>query len=63
MNGTVKFFNQQKGFGFIASDDGKDYFFHISDVVNQDILEQNETVEFDITTGDRGQKAINVARC
>ncbi len=63
MNGSVKFYNEKKGFGFIAGEDGKDYFFHVSNVVNQEVLGQNDSVEFDITTGDRGQKAINVERC
>ena len=62
MNGTVKFFNERKGFGFIAGEDGKDYFVHISDIDNQEILTDNENVEFDITTGDRGEKAVNVKR-
>jgi CspA family cold shock protein len=62
MNGKVKFFNDQKGFGFIAGDDGKDYFFHHSSVPVGVRLADNEAVTFDVTDGDRGPKAINVTK-
>lgn len=62
MNGTVKFFNDSKGFGFITPDNGNDLFFHISDVENQEELKDGEAVSFDTTAGDRGEKAINVRR-
>jgi len=62
MNGTVKFFNDQKGFGFITPENGNDLFFHITDVDNQEELKDGEAVEFDTTQGDRGLKAINVKR-
>ena len=62
MKGNVKFFNEQKGFGFIAAEDGKDYFVHISDVDNQEVLNQNDEVTFDTEQGDRGVKAVRVSK-
>lgn len=60
MNGTVKFFNVEKGFGFIAGEDGKDYFAHVSAVPTGITLKEGDAVTFDITQGDRGPKAANV---
>ena len=62
MKGNVKFFNQSKGFGFIAGEDGKDYFVHISNVENGEILKENEAVLFDVEEGDRGKKAVRVSK-
>lgn len=62
MNGTVKFFNENKGFGFITTEEGKDLFFHITDVDNQEVLSDNEAVTFDVANGDRGQKAVKVSK-
>ena len=61
MNGRVKFFNEGKGFGFIAADDGKDYFVHISGVEDGNPLEQDAEVSFSVEEGSRGPKAVNVA--
>jgi len=62
MNGTVKFFNDQKGFGFITPENGNDLFFHITDVDNQEELKDGEAVSFETANGDRGLKAVNVRR-
>ena len=60
--GTVKFFNAEKGFGFIKPDDGaKDVFVHKTGIVNGPITE-GETVEFEIGEGQKGPCAINVSR-
>jgi len=60
MKGTVKFFNRSKGYGFIASDDGKEYFVHQSGIQEGVTLQENDTVTFDVEQGDRGPKAVNV---
>jgi len=62
MKGTVKFFNAMKGFGFIAADDGKEYFVHKSALGEGVTLNENDTVEFDVEEGDRGPKAVNVKK-
>lgn len=57
--GTVKFFNESKGFGFIKPDDGgKDLFVHRSGLVDQ--INENDRVSFDIEQGAKGPNAINV---
>ena len=62
MNGKVKFYNEKKGFGFIAAEDGKEYFVHITGL-NQGVnLRDNDDVTFDVAEGDRGPKAVNVSR-
>ena len=60
MNGRVKFFNYDKGFGFIIGEDNKDYFVHKSQVAEGSVLEQDTKVSFDSVKGDRGWKAENV---
>ena len=60
MKGTVKFFNQGKHFGFIAGDDGKEYFVHSSGLKEGVSIRDNDSVEFDSEQGDRGLKAVNV---
>ena len=62
MNGTVKFFNEMKGFGFIAADDGKEFFVHQSALEEGVTLRENDAVTFDVEEGDRGPKAVNVKR-
>jgi cold shock protein len=62
MKGTVKFFNEGKGFGFIAGEDGKDFFVHKSSVEEGVTLQENDKVTFDIEQGDRGPKAGNVKK-
>ena len=61
--GTVKWFKEEKGFGFIALEDsGDDVFVHYSAIQSQGqkILEENQKVEFDITQGPKGPQAENV---
>ena len=60
MNGTVKFFNAGKGFGFIAAEDGKEYFVHQSALAEGVNLNEGDAVTFDVEEGDRGPKAVNV---
>lgn len=61
--GVVKWFNGEKGFGFIAPDDGgADLFAHYSAIDGRGYrsLEENQRVEFDIAQGDRGPQAANI---
>ncbi|MFA6093445.1 MAG: cold shock domain-containing protein [Elusimicrobiota bacterium] len=63
MKGTVKWFNDQKGFGFITPEDGSpDVFVHHSAITMQGFrtLTENQKVEFDMTTSDKGPRAANV---
>ena len=60
MNGTVKFFNDGKGFGFIAPDDGgKDVFVHVNGL-NGNTITEGDKVSFDTEEGRKGVNAINV---
>ncbi len=58
--GTVKFFNMAKGFGFITSNKGKDYFIHISGL-NGTTLAEGAKVEFETRQGKKGLEAFNVS--
>lgn len=62
MKGTVKWFNNQKGYGFITAEDGKDVFVHFSGLNMEGFktLEEGAAVEFDITDGAKGPQAVNV---
>jgi cold shock protein len=60
MEGKVKFFAEDKGFGFIAADDGKEYFVHQSALPEGVRLNEGDSVSFDVEEGDRGPKAVNV---
>lgn len=62
MKGSVKFFNAGKHFGFIAGDDGNEYFVHASGLKEGVSIADNDSVEFDSEQGDRGLKAINVTK-
>ena len=61
-NGTVKWFNAEKGFGFIEREDGDDVFVHFSGIATDGYktLEEGQKVEFDIIEGQRGEQATNV---
>ncbi|MDD2397311.1 MAG: cold-shock protein [Tissierellia bacterium] len=62
--GTVKWFNAEKGFGFITTDSGKDIFVHFSAIEGDGFksLDEGQQVSFDITQGDKGDQATNVNR-
>lgn len=61
-NGTVKWFNAEKGFGFITVDDGDDVFVHFSSIQTSGYksLDEGQRVSFDIEKGQRGLQATNV---
>jgi cold shock protein len=60
--GTVKWFNPDKGYGFITREDGDDVFVHFSSIQGEGYrnLEENQKVEFDVTQGPKGLQAANV---
>ncbi len=62
IKGTVKFFDEKKGYGFIAGDNRKDYFFHYSDIQMEGYkkAEKNQRVTFEVIQSDRGEKAAYV---
>lgn len=62
--GKVKWFNAEKGYGFITGEDGKDVFVHYSSIVGEGYksLDEGQQVEFEVTTGDRGPQATNVVK-
>lgn len=62
MRGTVKFFNAEKGYGFIAREGGKDVFVHFSNIAGEGYktLVEGQTVEFDVGQGRKGEEAQNV---
>ena len=61
---TVKWFNAEKGFGFIEREDGNDVFVHFSAISEEGYksLEEGQAVEFEIVNGDRGDQAANVIK-
>ena len=60
--GTVKFFNTEKGYGFISRDDGDDVFVHYSNISGDGFrnLEEGQQVEFEVGPGRKGPEALNV---
>ncbi|MGC8511188.1 MAG: cold-shock protein [Acidimicrobiales bacterium] len=61
-NGTVKFFNAEKGFGFISREQGDDVFVHFSNIQGDGYksLDEGQSVEFDVAPGKKGEEALNV---
>lgn len=62
--GTVKWFNNQKGYGFISDESGKDVFVHYTGL-NMDgfkTLDEGQAVEFEVIEGEKGPQAVNVTR-
>jgi len=67
MKGKVKWFNTNKGYGFIITDDNKEYFAHWKAIVTKSpnelkTLNQNELVQFDLLQTEKGAQAINIIR-
>ena len=64
MKGTVKWFNAEKGSGFIQVENGEDVFVHFSAITGDGFktLDEGQAVEFDITDGNRGPQAANVIK-
>jgi CspA family cold shock protein len=64
LKGTVKWFNNAKGYGFIGREDGKDVFVHYSAIQSEGYktLIEGDQVEFEITQGQKGEQAANVAK-
>jgi len=63
-NGTVKWFNETKGFGFITAEDGTDVFAHFSAIQGDGFktLAEGDSVTFDVENGDKGPRAINITK-
>ena len=64
MTGKVKWFNAEKGYGFIEREDGGDVFVHFSAIQGEGFktLEEGQAVEFDVVVGNRGEQAANVVK-
>ena len=64
MNGTVKWFNAEKGYGFITGEDGKDVFVHFSAIQGEGYktLDEGQKVTYDLVQGNRGMQAANVVK-
>ena len=60
--GTVKWFNEKKGFGFLSQEDGEDVFVHYSSIQNEGFktLQEGQAVEFEVQDGPKGPQAVNV---
>jgi len=64
MKGTVKWFNNQKGYGFISDENGDDIFVHFSalNMSGFKVLEEGDKVEFEVIEGEKGPQAANVTK-
>lgn len=65
MKGTVKWFDAEKGYGFISTEEGKDVFVHYSAILADGYksLNEGDNVEFEVKEGNRGPQAANVVKC
>lgn len=63
-NGTVKWFNESKGFGFITGEDGNDFFVHFSSIQDNGFktLAEGQSVSFEVEQGPKGPRATNVVK-
>lgn len=64
MHGKVKWFNAEKGYGFITADDGNEVFVHYTAIQGEGFrtLDEGQSVDFDLVQGDRGPQAANVVK-
>jgi len=62
MKGTVKWFNDRKGFGFIEGEDEKDIFVHRTSITEGTLLNDGDPVEYEVESSDKGPHAINVKK-
>ncbi|MEJ2183438.1 MAG: cold shock domain-containing protein [Nitrospirota bacterium] len=62
--GTVKWFNESKGYGFITTEEGRDVFAHYSSISGEGFktLAEGDAVSFDVVDGDKGPKAMNIVK-
>ncbi len=58
--GTIKFFDENKGFGFITSPEGDDLFVHVSSIVGGGTLKEGQSVTYETAPGRKGPEAVNV---
>ena len=62
MNGTIRWYNTRKGYGFIEGEDGKDIFVHKTSIPEGVFLNEGDKVEYETEDSERGLKAINVKK-
>jgi len=60
MQGTIKFYNESKGFGFVVTENGDEIFVHVTGLIDK--VSQNDRVEFEVAQGKKGPNAVNVKR-
>ncbi|QNN40178.1 cold-shock protein [Pedobacter roseus] len=58
MQGTIKFYNESKGFGFVVTENGDEIFVHVTGLIDK--VKQNDRVEFEVAQGKKGPNAVNV---
>lgn len=60
MQGTIKWFSAEKGYGFVTADNGEDYYFHVKSINGASLPSNGDSVQFDTKPGNKGPKAVNV---